>query len=106
MNSEKENRPYTLFDDDPNGATLREIDSPGSLMSIGQFFENCIKKGFMDYDGRGYFVIEVENKKYEITDIHFGIDDDDEVYYKGEFIGGIFYICNILGILEIMWYNK
>lgn len=26
--------------------------------------------------------------------------------YKGEFIGGIFYVCNKLRILEIMWYNK
>ena len=96
---------HTLFSDDPNGTTLREIDSIGDLMSIGRFFEDCVEKGFMDYDGRGYFVTEVDNKKYEILDISFSIDDD-EVYYKGEFIGGIFYVCNKLGILEVMWYNK
>lgn len=96
---------YTLFSDDPNGTTLREIDGIGDLMGVGEFFEDCVQKDFMDYDGHGYFVIKVEDKKYEIMDISFSINDD-EVYYKGEFIGGIFYVCNKLNILEVMWYNK
>ena len=96
---------YTIFSDDPNGTTLRETDSIGDLMDVGQFFEDCVRKNLMDYDGSGYFVKEVNGKKYEILDISFSIDND-EVYYKGEFIGGIFYVCNKLRILEIMWYNK
>ncbi len=96
---------HTLFSDDPNGTTLREIDSIGDLMSIGRFFEDCVEKCFMDYDGHGYFVTEVEGKKYEILDVSFSIDDDI-VWYKGHDIGGIFNFCNKLGILELVWYNR
>ena len=50
---------YTIFSDDPNGTTLRETDSIGDLMDVGQFFEDCVRKNLMDYDGSGYFVKEV-----------------------------------------------
>lgn len=96
---------YTLFYDDPDGTTLREISSIGDLMSIGEFFEQCVQKDFMDYDGWGYFVKEVEGKKYEIMDISFSIDKDT-VWYKDNDIGGIFNFCNKLRILEVVWYNK
>ena len=96
---------YTLFSDDPDGTTLREIDSIGDLMGVGYFFECCVEKDFMDYDGRGYFIKEIQGKKYEIMDISFSIDEDI-VWYKGTDIGGIFNFCNKLGILEVMWYNK
>lgn len=96
---------YTLFSDDPNGTTLREVDSIGTLMSIGEFLQQCIEKCFIDYDGWGYFVVEVDNKKYEILDISFSIDEDT-VWYKNNDIGGIFNFCNKLGILEVVWYNR
>jgi hypothetical protein len=59
----------------------------------------------MDYDGFGRFIKEVNDKKYAILDLSFSIDNDD-VIYKGESIGSIFYVCNNLSLYEVVWFNK
>jgi hypothetical protein len=77
----------------------------GNLYTIEQFIEMSESGGFMDYDGFGHFIKTVDGKKYAIVDIYFSIDEDD-VSYKGESIGSIFYVCNRLDLREIVWFNK
>ncbi len=94
---------YPLFED--GEVILVEIEDKDDLMPIGQFLEYCINRCFMDYDGIGYFVKRIDGKEYAITDISFSIDKD-EVYYRREYIGSIFYFCNLLRIEKVVWFNK
>lgn len=93
-----------LFDDEPE-LEFVEVEQDDDVFGIGEFLEDCIHHCFMDYDGWGYFVQTLNDKKYAIKDISFSIDED-EVYYKGEYICPIFEFCNIFSIYEIVWFNK
>ena len=95
---------YKIFEDAPE-LTLIPIEDSDDVYSVGDFLDHCIATSFMDYDGYGHFIKKVNGKKYAILDISFSIDND-EVYYKKEFIGSIFYICNNLSLYEIVWFNK
>ncbi len=95
---------YKLFEDEPE-LTLVEVEDSDTVFTVGDFLDQCLAACFMDYDGFGHFVKTVDNKRYSINDISFSIDDD-EVFYKGGFIGGIFYVCNKLNIKELVWFNK
>lgn len=95
---------YKLFSDAPE-VEMVEVEDSDDVYSVGEFLDQCIATCFIDYDGFGCFVKEVNGKKYAILDLSFSIDSD-EVYYKKEFIGSIFYICNNLSIYEIVWFNK
>ena len=95
---------YKIFEDAPE-LTLVPIEDSDDVYSVGDFLDHCIATSFMDYDGSGHFIKKVNGKKYAILDISFSIDND-EVYYKKEFIGSIFYICNNLSLYEIVWFNK
>lgn len=94
---------YPLFED--GEVTLVEIEDKDDCMHIGEFLGDCIGHCFTDYDGYGYFVKFIDKTPYAITDITFSIDED-KVYYKGEYIGGIFYFCNLLRIDKVVWFNK
>ena len=93
-----------IFEDEPE-LTLVEVEDSDDVFKVGEFLDDCIASTFMDYDGHGHFVKTVNGKKYALIDIYFSIDKD-EVYYKGDFIGSIFYICNNLRLREIVWFNK
>lgn len=95
---------YKLFEDEPE-LTLVEVEDSDTVFKVGDFLDQCLATCFMDYDGFGHFVKTVDNKRYSINDISFSIDND-EVFYKGVFIGGIFYVCNKLNIKELVWFNK
>ena len=93
-----------LFGDEPE-LKFVEVEEKDDVYTIGEFLEHCISGCFMDYDGFGKFVDTIDDKKYAIDDISFSIDED-EVYYKGEYICSIFNFCNIFSIYEIVWFNK
>lgn len=95
---------YKLFSDAPE-VDMVEVDETDHVMSVGEFLDACISTCFMDYDGFGRFIKEVNDKKYAILDLSFSIDNDD-VIYKGESIGSIFYVCNNLSLYEVVWFNK
>jgi hypothetical protein len=95
---------YKLFSDAPE-VEMVEVDETDHVMSVGEFLGACISTCFMDYDGFGRFIKEVNDKKYAILDLSFSIDNDD-VIYKGESIGSIFYVCNNLSLYEVVWFNK
>ena len=95
---------YKLFSDAPE-VEMVEVEDSDDVYSVGDFLDQCIATCFMDYDGFGRFVKEANGKKYAILDLSFSIDSD-EVYYKKEIIGSIFYICNNLSLYEIVWFNK
>ena len=82
-----------------------ELEETDHVMSVGAFLDVCLSTCFMDYDGFGRFIKEVNGKKYAIQDLSFSIDNDEVIYDK-EFIGSIFYVCNNLSIYEIVWFNK
>ena len=95
---------YKLFSDAPE-VDLVEVEGPDHVMSVGEFLDACLSTCFMDYDGFGRFVKTVNGKRYAIQDLSFSIDNDD-VIYKGESIGSIFYVCNNLSLYEVVWFNK
>lgn len=95
---------YKLFADEPE-VTLVEVDPTDDLIPIGNFLQDCIYNCFTDYDGYGYFVKRIDGKYYAITEVTFSIDED-AVYYKGEFVCGIFGFCNALIISKVIWFNK
>ena len=95
---------YKLFSDAPE-VDMVEVDETDHVMSVGEFLDACISTCFMDYDGFGRFVKTVNRKRYAIQDLSFSIDNDD-VIYKGESIGSIFYVCNNLSLYEVVWFNK
>ena len=95
---------YKLFEDAPE-FDLVEVEESDDVYKVGEFLDLCLASCFMDYDGFGHFVKIVDGKKYAIIDIYFSIDEDD-VSYKGDSIGSIFYVCNRLGLKEIVWFNK
>jgi hypothetical protein len=95
---------YKLFEDAPE-FDLVEVEESDAVFKVGAFLDNCLASCFMDYDGFGHFIKTVNGKRYAIIDIHFSIDED-EVYYKNESIGSIFYVCNRLDLREIVWFNK
>jgi hypothetical protein len=95
---------YKLFSDAPE-VDMVEVDETDHVMSVGEFLDACISTCFMDYDGFGRFIKEVNDKKYAILDLSFSIDNDD-VIYKGESLGSIFYVCNNLSLYEVVWFNK
>lgn len=95
---------YKLFEDAPE-FDLVEVEESDTIFKVGAFLDNCLVSCFMDYDGFGHFIKTVNDKKYAIVDIYFSIDEDD-VSYKDESIGSIFYFCNRLGLKEIVWFNK
>ena len=95
---------YKLFEDEPE-LTLVEVEASDAVFKVGDFIDHCLASAFMDYDGFGHFVKTVEGKKYALIDIYFSIDED-EVYYKKEPIGSIFYVCNRLNLGELVWFNK
>lgn len=89
------------------GLTVRlsKIDPEDTFFTVGEFLDHCLNNLFSDYDGFGEFVISLNGQEYEILDLQFSIDED-EVTYKGDFIGSIFYICSMFNIKKIVWYNK
>ncbi len=95
---------YKLFSDAPE-VDMVEVEPSDRVYLVGEFLDACLATCFMDYDGFGRFIKEVNGKKYAIQDLSFSIDND-EVIYKGEFIGSIFYVCNNLSLYEIVWFNK
>ena len=95
---------YKLFEDAPE-FDLVEIEESDDVYSVGEFLNLCLADCFMDYDGFGHFIKIVDGKKYAVIDIYFSIDEDD-VFYKKESIGSIFYVCNRLNLKEIVWFNR
>ena len=95
---------YILFKDE-QALDLVEVEETDDIIPIGKFFEDCIYGCLSDYDGEGYFVKTINGKDYAITDIDFSIDED-EVYYKRDFIGSIFYFCQVFKIKKVVWFNK
>jgi hypothetical protein len=95
---------YKIFEDEPE-LTLVEVEDSDDTFSVGEFIDHCLSSLFIDYDGFGHFIKTVNGKRYALVDIYFSIDED-EVYYKKESIGSIFYVCNRLGLREIVWFNK
>ena len=95
---------YKLFSDAPE-VDMVEVEETDYVMSVGSFLDACISTCFMDYDGFGRFIKEVNGKKYAIQDFSFSIDNDEVIYNK-EFIGSIFYVCNNLSLHEVVWFNK
>lgn len=95
---------HKLFEDEPE-LEFVEVEQDDDVFGIGEFLEDCIHHYFMDYDGYGYFVQTLNGKKYAIKDISFSIDED-EVYYKGEYLCPIFDFCRIFGIHYVVWFNK
>lgn len=95
---------YKLFKDAPE-FDLVEVEESDTIFKVGAFLDDCLAACFIDYDGFGHFIKTVNGKKYAIVDIYFSIGED-EVFYKDESIGSIFYVCNKLGLKEIIWFNK
>ena len=93
-----------LFGNEPELAFV-EVEQEDDVFAIGKFLENCISGCFTDYDGFGKFVDTFDDKKYAIEDISFSIDED-EVYYKGEYLCPIFDFCRVFSIYEVVWFNK
>ena len=95
---------YKLFYDAPE-FDLVEIEESDKVFKVGEFLDLCLDSCFMDYDGFGRFIKTVNGKNYAIVDINFSIDED-EVFYKGDALGSIFYFCNKLNLKELVWFNK
>ena len=94
---------YTLF---PNAPQVDLIEPKhGEIMEVGNFLQLCICGYFTDYDGYARFIVNTNDKDYEIRDVKFCIDED-AVYFEEEVIGGIFWFCNTFGIKKIIWFNK
>lgn len=86
-------------------ARLSKIDQEDTFFTVGEFLDNCLSNLFSNYDGYGEFVVSLKGQEYKIRDLQFSIDED-EVTYKGDLIGSIFYICSMFNIKKIVWYNK
>ena len=90
---------------DEEALDLVEVEESDDVIPVGKFLEDCIDGYINDYDGEGYFVKTINGKDYAITDIDFSIDED-EVYYKHDFISSIFYFCQVFKIKKVVWFNK
>ena len=85
-------------------ATLGKANAESQKIEIDQIESQYAFNSVLGLEDR-LLNVEVDGKKYAIVDIYFSIDEDD-VAYKGESIGSIFYVCNRLGFKEIVWFNK
>lgn len=94
-----------IFDYDKD-LNIAEINiATGDILTIGEFVDNIITGTFNDYDGDARFIIENDNKLYELTDIYYCICLD-EVFLDGEILGDLISFCSDHHIYKLIWYNK
>lgn len=85
----------------------------GDIMSVGEFADNCIDGGFIDYDGSLYLLRERKEDNevvyYELP-FSYEIENDNVFFFSADGsqvdVGSLVYACKELNIRKIIWYNK
>lgn len=94
---------YKLKDLEVN---IQELDNIGDIMSIEEFISHIISRTLIDYDGFVKFIIEEDDKKYEIVDISYSIDKDEVYYFEDGTYCSLIQFCRYYEIKKVVWYNK
>lgn len=102
-----------IFEDyEPFNCTQVDKDC-GDIMSVGEFVDNCVSGGFIDYDGSLYLLRERKEDNelvyYELP-FCYEIENDNVFFFSIDGsqvdVGSLVYACKELNIKKIIWYNK